>query len=92
MISNKSAFTKRRTILTTIAYLITGITVFLYKSNLSIIANIIAFFTLVGNVSEYRSSIYIQWMNGIYTTIVASFSLYFDAMTTELQNVKKEKH
>lgn len=90
-ISNASSFKKRSVILATIAYLISGIAIFLYKSNLSIIANLFAFFTLVGSVSEHKSSIYVKWINGIYTTIVATFSLYFDALSTEVKNVKKEK-
>lgn len=90
-ISNTSVFKKRSVILTAIAYLITGIAVFLYKSNLSIIANLFAFFTLVGNVSESKSSIYVKWINGIYTAIVASFSLYFDSLSSEVKNVKKKK-
>ena len=74
-----------------IFYLISGITVFLYKSNLSIITNIIAFFTFIGSVSEHKSSIYIQWINGVYTTIVAYFSMHFDELNIEVKNVKKEK-
>jgi hypothetical protein len=74
-----------------IAYLITGITIFLFKSNLTIIANVIAFFTFIGSVSEHKSSIYVQWVNGIYTTIVSAFSLYYDTLNSEVENIKKEK-
>ena len=45
-IKEYSKFKNKNTIFNVIAYLITGVTVFLYKSDLVIIANIIAFFTL----------------------------------------------
>jgi len=91
LISNFDSFKKRKTILNALAYLITGIAVYFYKSNLAIIANIIGFITLVGSVSENKSSIYIKWLNGLYTSIAAAFSLYFDSLFTEVKNVKKKK-
>lgn len=90
-IKNKNVFKKQSVILKVIAYFITAVTVFLYKSDLAIIANIIAFFTLIGSVSEHKSSIYIQWFNGIYTTIVAAFSLYYDKSISENETAKKKK-
>lgn len=74
-----------------IAYLITGITVFIYNSNLAIIANIIAYFTFIGSISEQKSSIYVNWINGIYTTVVSYFSLRFDTLNEEVEKVKKEE-
>ncbi|MFY9242931.1 MAG: DUF4153 domain-containing protein [Polaribacter sp.] len=70
-------------------YVITGITIFLYRSNLAIIANILSFFTVVGSLSNQKSSIYINWINGFYTTIVASFVLHFEKLNTETENIKK---
>lgn len=90
-IKNFESFKNKTTILTAIGYIITGISVFMYKSDLSIIANIIAFFTLVGTISEHKSSIYIQWINGVYTTIVAAFSLYYDSLNSEVENVQRKK-
>ncbi|PQJ79250.1 DUF4153 domain-containing protein [Polaribacter porphyrae] len=91
VINNKTIIKTKIYIIKIFAYFITGVVVFLYKSDLTIIANIIAFFTLIGSISELKSSIYIKFMNGIYTTIVAAFSLYFDKQTTEIQTVKKNK-
>ncbi|MFY0629974.1 MAG: DUF4173 domain-containing protein [Flavobacteriaceae bacterium] len=88
---NHQLFKNKVTIFKTVAYIITGVTIFFYKSNLSIIANILAFFTLVGSFSEHKSSIYVNWINGIYTTIVSYFSIYYDALNCEVKNVKKEK-
>jgi len=90
-ITNWKTFKNKTTIIKTVAYLVTGITVFLYKSELAILANIIAFFTLVGSISEHKSSIYIKWINGIYTTVVSFFAFYYDSLTVEVENAKKEK-
>lgn len=90
-ITNWKSFKNKITIIKTIAYLITGITVFLYNSELVILSNIIAFFTLVGSISENKSSIYIKWINGIYTTVVSFFAFYYDSLGVEVENVKKEK-
>ena len=88
-IKNFESFKNKTTILIAIGYVITGISVFMYKSDLSIIANIIAFFTLVGTISEHKSSIYIQWINGVYTTIVAAFSLYYDSLNSEVERTEQ---
>ncbi|MEE9408911.1 MAG: DUF4173 domain-containing protein [Polaribacter sp.] len=90
-IKNPKPFKNKGNNLKVLGYLITGITVFIYKSDLSIIANIIAFFTFIGSLSEQKSSIYIQWINGIYTTVVSYFSIYFDTLNSEVEKVKKEK-
>ncbi|WP_397447404.1 DUF4173 domain-containing protein [Polaribacter sp. R77954] len=90
-ISNAALFFKSTILLKALAYLISGIAVFLYNSPLTIIANLLAFFTLVGSFSEHKSSIYINWANGIYTSLVAAFTLYFEKVnaTTEQKNAKK---
>ncbi len=90
-IHNHKAFKNKSIFLNAIAYLITGITVFLYKSNLTIFVNIITFFTLVGTISEHKSSIYVKWINGVYTVVVSYFSMRFDKVNSEVKSVKKEK-
>lgn len=54
-------------------YLLTAFLVYFNHSPLAILANCVAFFTLIGTYSESRSSIYIQWINGIYTTLASYF-------------------
>ena len=76
-INNKSHFNRRNTRIYTIAYLITGLTIFFHSSTLSVIANLVAFFTLIGHLSETKSSIYIHWLNGLYTTIAGIFHRNF---------------
>jgi hypothetical protein len=71
--------------------LITGVTVFLFKSDLTIIANLVAFLTFMGSVVESNSSLYVQWLNGLYSTIVSAFSLYYDTLNSEVKKSKKEK-
>lgn len=91
VIKNRKIFKDKNTTFKIAAYLMTGVTVFLYTSNLTIIANIVAFFTLIGSISEHKSSVYINWINGIYTTVAASFSLYYNTLNIEVNNVKKVK-
>lgn len=72
-INNSQQFKNRKSIGFAIIYVVTGITVFFHDSALSIIANFVAFFTLIGHISELKSSIYINWLNGLYSTIVGVF-------------------
>lgn len=90
-INNHQAFKNKNFILNTTAYIITGIAVFIYKSNLTILVNIITFFTLVGTISDHKSSIYVKWINGVYTVVVSYFSMRFDNLNAEVKKEKKEK-
>ncbi|MFK7834148.1 MAG: DUF4173 domain-containing protein [Winogradskyella sp.] len=91
-INNQTHFKNRKTLVYTMAYLLTGLTIFFHSSALSIIANIVAFFTLIGHLSEAKSSIYVTWLNGLYTTIAGFFHRNFasnDKTTTE-ETVKEK--
>ena len=90
-LKNNQIFKNKSTIFIAIAYLITSIFVFMYKSNLAIITNIIAFMTFIGSVSEHESSIYVKWINGIYTVVVSYFSIRFDIENTGIKKEKKKK-
>ncbi|WP_044403442.1 DUF4173 domain-containing protein [Lacinutrix sp. Hel_I_90] len=70
---NKSTISQTKTLLFVATYLITAIAVFINSSSLAIIANCISFFTLIGATSSYKTSIYIQWLNGIYTAVAGYF-------------------
>lgn len=78
ILKNPELIKNRNVLFKIIAYFITGTTVFFYNSSLAILANIISFFTLIGSISEPKSSIYIKWLNGIYTATVSYFSIYYD--------------
>ncbi|WP_298761874.1 DUF4153 domain-containing protein [uncultured Psychroserpens sp.] len=75
---NPKAFKNRYTIIHTILYIATAIVVFMQHSYISIIANCVAFFTLVGAVSEGKTSIYVYWLNGLYTSIAGFFHRNFE--------------
>ena len=77
-IHNPSSFKKRTTILLTIAYFITAIATFFFVSSIAVIANCVLFFTLIGNIAEYKSSVYINWLNGLYTMVSGFFHRYFN--------------
>ena len=47
------------------------------------IANCAAFFTLVGAVSQSSTSIYVQWFNGIYTSVAGFFHRNFEVNESE---------
>lgn len=85
-ISNTHKFKNKITLYYTLIYLLTAALVFIQYTNLSILANIIAFMVLIGCIIESRSSIYVQWYNGIYTSIVGYFHRRFIK-----QNVKEGK-
>ncbi|MDO7174096.1 DUF4153 domain-containing protein [Mariniflexile sp. AS56] len=88
-IYNKNAFKQKSTIGFSLLYLITALAVFLYNSNLSILANCVAFFTLVGHVSQHKSSIYINWLNGFYTIAAGLFDRQFNKIVTEEEATNK---
>lgn len=90
-IYNTKAFKQKGTIAFCMVYLITALAIFLYKSNLSIIANCIACFTLIGHVSEHDSSIYINWLNGLYTFIAGFFHRNFNVIESQEKVVSKKK-
>ena len=85
------SFKNRKTLLILTGYIITGVVIFFYKSNLTIIANLLSFITLVGSISEGKSSIYIKLINGLYTSIVSVFTNYFNKVDKEPTNTEKQK-
>ena len=70
---NPKAFRERSTLFYAIAYMVSAVFIFIQHSNLSIIANCMAFFSLVGVVSKQKTSIYVNWLNGIFTSIAGFF-------------------
>ncbi len=89
-IYNPKSFKEKRTIALSIIYIITATSIFFYQSVLSTIANCVAFFTLIGHVSEHHSSIYINWLNGFYTFVAGFFHRNFNVIENE-QKVTPKK-
>ncbi|AUC80775.1 DUF4173 domain-containing protein [Lacinutrix sp. Bg11-31] len=78
IIGNTNKFKNKTTIAYTILYLLTAALVFFQHSFLAFITNIVVFFTLVGNVTESKSSIFVNWLNGIYTSVAGFFHRNLD--------------
>ena len=72
-------------------YVLTAILVFINHSSLSIIANCAVFFTLVGSFSEDKSSTYVKWLNGIYSSIAGVFHRNFEKEHHEGKVAKRKK-
>ena len=85
IIGNPKKFKNKTTIVYVLLYLLTAGLVFFQHSFLSLITNIILFFTLIGNITESKSSIYVYWLNGIYTSVAGFFHRNLD------YNEKKEQ-
>ncbi|WP_027124588.1 DUF4153 domain-containing protein [Gelidibacter mesophilus] len=64
---------QKTTIVYISTYILSAIMVFYNHSVLAIFSNFVAFFTLIGTFSESRSSMYIRWLNGLYSTIAGYF-------------------
>lgn len=90
VIYNTKTYKSKSTKAYTIVYLITAIAIFFYNNNLALIANIVAFFTLIGHTSEQKSSIYINWINGLYSVIVGVFHRNFNVKNDEEKVVLKK--
>jgi len=75
---NPEKFKDKRILLHALAYILTAVVVFIHHSSLSIIVNCVAFFTLVGTVSSSKTSIYVNWLNGIYSSIAGFFHRTFE--------------
>ncbi|EDP71764.1 hypothetical protein FBALC1_04732 [Flavobacteriales bacterium ALC-1] len=90
-VNNKDDFRNKRILLYSSLYLVTGLSVFFHDSLVAIIANFVAFFTLIGLLSEHKSSIYVNWLNGLYTTIAGFFhrNFSFNEATQEVEPKKE---
>lgn len=74
-----------------LVYLLTAFVVYFNHSPLTILANFAAFFTLIGTFSESRSSIYIRWINGIYTTFASYFKRRKKVTNNQKESVSKKR-
>ena len=68
-----NGFIKRKNLLLSSAYLVSGVLVFLNNSSLSIFTNCTLFFVLIGSFSEKNTSLYVNLLNGFYATIAGYF-------------------
>ncbi len=75
---NKTAFKVKSTIVFTISFFVAAFSVFVYNNSLSILAYIVTFITLTGHVSHQNTSIYINWLNGFFSSIAGFFYRNFN--------------
>ncbi len=87
-IKTPSFVKKKEFILKLLAFLLTGIMVFMYNSSLVMTAYFIAFFTLIGSTAQEKNSIYINWINGIYSSVGSYFSNLYDNYYSEKDKKK----
>ncbi|WP_047545142.1 DUF4173 domain-containing protein [Psychroserpens sp. Hel_I_66] len=89
IISVRQKVLKKRTLLLAFAYIISGVLVFVHNSGLSIITNCALFFSLIGSISEHKTSVYVKWLNGIYTSIAGTLQRNFET-DNDTENVNKK--
>ncbi|MET2986482.1 DUF4153 domain-containing protein [Aureibaculum conchae] len=87
---NAKRFKNKKVLLAGFLYLIMALFVFIYNSTLSIFTAVIAFFYLLGIISEHKSSVYIQLLNGFFSSIASGFTLYYERLSLETKAVKKK--
>jgi hypothetical protein len=85
IIGNPKKFKNKTTLIYTGLYLASSFFVFYQHSALTIVTNCMVYFTIVGNVTEAKSSIFINWLNGLYSTIAGFFHRNFDYNEKEEQ-------
>lgn len=88
---NLKKFRDRGVLLHSAAYLLSAVLVFVHGSSLSVMANLLMFVSLVGAVSESQSSIYLKWLNGLYTSIAGFFHRNIDRQEASQASNWKQK-
>ena len=89
-IFNNKQFKTIKVLTAALVFLATATFVFIYNATLSVISSIVAFFYLLGTVSEVNSSVYIQLLNGFFSSIASGFSMYYNRFLEETEAVKKK--
>ncbi len=84
-------FKSKKILLYTICYLGGSWFVFMYNSFLTLFVSIVSLCTLLGALTTFKTSLYIEFLNGFYTTIAASFTKYYHHLQNETEAVKKRK-
>lgn len=77
-------------LLKALLYLISSVFVFIHHNDLTLTATVISFFVFVGSFSNTKSSLFIQFLNGFYTTITAVIANYFERVEQEVVLVKEK--
>jgi len=83
-------FKHQKVIIYSLLYLLSSSLIFFYNSGLTMITSVLSLFILLGTILESESSIYIQFFNGVYTTIASFFARKFEQFNEETISVKKK--
>jgi len=59
-------------------YALMSFFVFFYHSDLAIFSSIISLVLLIGAIASHNASLYIQFFNGLYSSVAGSFTSYFN--------------
>lgn len=87
---NAKKIKTKKVLLAVFLYLIMAGLVFVYNSTLSVISGLITFFYLLGTISEEKASIYVQLLNGFFSSIASGFFRYYNRLVDETEAVKKK--
>ncbi len=79
-------YTRREMIISSILYLASAVFVFTVHSGFSIFFCFISFLVFAGTISGIQNAVYIQWLNGIYQSLLGGIHARF----TKDPSVKKE--
>lgn len=88
---NTTQFKTKKVLFATLLYLAMAVLVFIYNSTLSILSSIIAFFYLLGSIGENKSSVYVQLLNGFFSSIASGFTVYYGKLVNETGSLKKKR-
>jgi len=81
-ITQKETRTRKPFIFITSLYLLSAVFVFTVNSLLSITTCIVTFLVFVGSISGKQNSIYVQWLNGIYQSLLGALHNKLDQKET----------
>lgn len=91
MVTYPKRFKELKVLLFALSYLLSATVVFIYHTQLALITNLFSFFVLLGAVIQSKTSIYVQLLNGFYTTIASFFTITFQQFQEESSAVKRKQ-
>ena len=87
-IYNSKICKTKKVFIAAISFSVAAAFVFIYNTSLSVLTAIIAYFYLLGTISETKSSLYIKLLNGLFSSIASGFIMYYEQFIDETKAVK----
>ncbi len=72
-IYRKDLLLRRSIILSAVAMISTSVAIIMHGSSLAVVCYFISIFSFIGYTASDTSSLYVAWMNGIYSAVIGSF-------------------